>query len=101
RTAEVFTAGGSIRTSRVIVATGIPTPLFKPLVRHFWFRSAYLTVTEPLPAKVRQQMARHETVIRDAAEPAHVIRWVGDDRVLVCGADTELAPDRQRDKTIV
>jgi glycine/D-amino acid oxidase-like deaminating enzyme len=99
--AEVFTAGGSIRTSRVVVATGMPTPLFKSLVRHFWFRSAYLTITEPLPAKVRQQMARNETVIRDAAEPPHTLRWVGDDRVLVCGADTESAPPRHRDKMVV
>jgi glycine/D-amino acid oxidase-like deaminating enzyme len=101
KTAEVFTAGGSIRTSRVVVATGIPTPLFKPLVRHFWFRSAYLTITEALPAKVRQQMARPDVVIRDAGEPAHVIRRVGDDRVLVCGADSESAPARQRDKIVV
>ena len=101
KTAEVFTAGGSIRTSRVVVATGIPTPLFKPLVRHFWFRSAYMTLTEALPAKLRQQMARHEMVIRDASMPPHVIRWVGDDRVLVCGADAESAPARQRDKIVV
>jgi glycine/D-amino acid oxidase-like deaminating enzyme len=101
KTAEVFTAGGSIRTSRVIVATGGPTPLFKPLARHFWFRSVYLALTEPLPAKVRQQMARHEMVIRDSAEPPHVVRWVGDDRVLVCGADAESAPARQRDKIVV
>jgi len=101
KTAEVFTAGGSIRTSRVVVTTGLPTPLFKSLVRHFWFRSAYMTTTEPLPAKLRQQMARSETVIRDAAEPPHTIRWIGDDRVLVCGADTESPPLRQRDKFVV
>src|SRR5262249_8372634 len=101
RTAEVFTAGGSIRTSRVVVATGIPTPLFKPLVRHFWFRSAYMTLTAALPAKVRQQMAREEMVSRDASEPPHLIRWVGDDRVLVCGADTASVPLRQRDKIVV
>jgi len=101
KTAEVFTAGGSIRTSRVVVATGVPTPLFKSLVRHFWFRTAYMTTTEPLAAKLRQQMARGETVIRDAAEPPHTIRWVGDDRVLVCGADTESPPPRQRDKFVV
>ena len=101
KTAEVFTDGGSIRTSRVVVATGIPTPLFKPLVRHFWFRSVYVAVTEGLPAKVRQQMARHEMVIRDSGMPPHVVQWAGDDRVLVCGADTEAAPARQRDKIVV
>jgi glycine/D-amino acid oxidase-like deaminating enzyme len=99
--AEVFTAGGSIRTARVVVATGVPTPLFKSLVRHFWFRSAYMTTTDPLPAKLRQQMARSETVIRDAAEPPHTIRWMGDDRVLVCGADTESPPQRHRDRFVV
>jgi len=101
KTAEVFTTGGSIRTSRVVVATGMPTPLFKSLMRHFWFRSAYMTATEPLPAKLRQQMARSETVIRDTAEPPHTIRWIGDDRVLVCGADTDAPPPRQRDKFVV
>jgi glycine/D-amino acid oxidase-like deaminating enzyme len=101
KTAEVFTAGGSIRTLRVVVATGVPTPLFKSLVRHFWFRTAYMTTTEALAAKLRQQMARSETVIRDAAEPPHTIRWVGDDRVLVCGADTESPPPRLRDKFVV
>src|SRR5262249_11457985 len=101
KTAEVFTTGGSIRTSRVIVATGLPTPLFQPPVRAFWLQSACRTLTEPLPAKVRQQMARHEIVIRDASEPPHVVRWVGDDRVLVCGADAESVPARQRDKIIL
>ena len=33
--------------TRVVVATGMPTPLFKSLARHFWFRSAYLALTEP------------------------------------------------------
>jgi len=99
--ADVFTAGGSIRTSRVVVATGIPTPLFKPLVRHFWFRSAYLTLTEPLPAKMRQQLGRRGMVVRDSAQPPHIVRWVGDDRLLVGGADAEPAPPRQRDKVVV
>jgi glycine/D-amino acid oxidase-like deaminating enzyme len=101
KTAEVFTAGGSIRTSRVIVATGSPAALFKSLARHFWFRSSYFTLTEPLPARVRQQMAPRDVVIRDAANPPHAIRWVGDDRVLVSGADTEASPARQREKTVV
>jgi len=101
KTAQVFTAGGSIRTSRVVVATGMPTPLFKALVRHFWFRSSYLALTEPLPAKMRQQLGRHEAVVRDSAHPPHIVRWVGDDRLLVGGADAEPAPPRLRDKVVV
>jgi glycine/D-amino acid oxidase-like deaminating enzyme len=99
--ADVFTAGGSIRTSRVVVATGMPTPLFKSLARHFWFHNTFLTLTSPLPAKIRQQLGRREAVVRDLAEPPHVVRWVGDDRILVSGADSEAAPPRQRDKAVV
>jgi glycine/D-amino acid oxidase-like deaminating enzyme len=95
RTAEVFTAGGSIRTNRVVIATGMPTPLFKSLARHFWFKRSYLALTAPVPAKIRQQLGRRETVVRDSADPPHVVRWVGD-RILLSGADGDAA--RQRDK---
>jgi glycine/D-amino acid oxidase-like deaminating enzyme len=98
---DIFTAGGSIRANRVVVATGMPTPLFKPLVRHFWLRSTYLALTEPVPAKIRQRLGRRESVVRDLAAPPHVIRWVGDDRLLVTGADTETPPPRQADKVVV
>ncbi len=98
---EVFTAGGSIRADRVVIATGMPTPLFKSLARHFWFRSTYLTLTEPVPAKIRQRLGRRATVVRDCAEPRHLVRWLGDDRLLVSGADGEAPPPRLRDNVIV
>jgi glycine/D-amino acid oxidase-like deaminating enzyme len=101
RTATVTSAGGAIRTARVIVATGVPTALFKGLIRHFWFRSAFLALTAPVPARLRAQMGTRRAVIRDAAAPPHVIRWVDDERLLVAGADAETAPDRLRPKTIV
>jgi glycine/D-amino acid oxidase-like deaminating enzyme len=101
KTAEVFTADGRIGTRRVIVATGTPTLLFKSLMRHFWFRSTYLVLTEPVPARIRQQLGRRTTVVRDAAEPAHIVRWVGEDRLLVSGADAETPPARLRDKVVV
>ena len=101
KTADVFTSDGSIRTSRVIVATGMPTALFKSLARHFWFRSAFLSLTAPVPARIRQQMGRRQTVVRDSAEPPHVIRWVHDDRVLISGADAAALPVRLRDKAII
>jgi glycine/D-amino acid oxidase-like deaminating enzyme len=97
RAVEVFTAGGSIRADRVVIATGMPTPLFKSLARHFWFRSTYLALTAPVPAKIRQQLGRREAVVRDSADPPHVVRWVGD-CVLVSGADGAAPPARLRDK---
>jgi glycine/D-amino acid oxidase-like deaminating enzyme len=101
KTVEMFTAGGSIRANRVVIATGMPTPLFKSLARHFWFRRTYLALTAPVPATIRHQMGRRAAVVRDSAGPPHLIRWVGDDRVLVSGADAESGPSRQRDNAIV
>jgi glycine/D-amino acid oxidase-like deaminating enzyme len=99
--ADVHTAAGPIRVARIVVTTGLPTPLFKSLARHFWFKSSYLALTDPVPAKVRHQLGTRASVVRDSAVPAHIIRWVDDDRLLVGGADGVTAPARQRDHTIV
>ncbi len=101
KVADVFTTSGSIRTRRVVVATGMPTPLFKSLARHFWFRRTFLALTEPLPAKIRRQLGRGEAVVRDSALPPHLVRWVGEDRLLVGGADAAAPPPRQADKALV
>jgi glycine/D-amino acid oxidase-like deaminating enzyme len=98
---DVFTAGGAIHADAVVIATGVPTPLFKPLARHFWFRSAYLALTQPVPAKVRQRLGRRAAVIRDLADPPHMLRWVNDERLLVSGADAGSGPANLRDKLLV
>ena len=101
KTADVFTDRGSIRTGRIVVATGMPTRLFKSLARHFWFKTTYLTLTERVPAKIKYQLGEREALVRDVSSPPHMIRWVDDERVLVTGADSETVPVRQREKTIV
>jgi glycine/D-amino acid oxidase-like deaminating enzyme len=98
---DVRTAGGTIRAEQVVVATGVPTALFASLQRHFWFRSAYLALTGRVPAKIRQQLGTRATVVRDSADPPHVVRWVDDERLLVMGADRESPPDRLREKTTI
>ena len=100
KTADVLTANGRIHARRVIVATGMPTSLYQSLARHFYFRTAYFALTDPVPARIRQQMGRREAVLRDSAEPPHLVRWVGD-RVLVSGADADAPAVRLRDKVIV
>ncbi len=92
RTADVVLDDGSIRTRRIVVATGRPTALFKSLIRHFWFKSSFLALTAPIPAKVRNQLGRREVVVRDLAQPPHVVRWVDDERLLVSGADDAERP---------
>jgi len=100
--AEVFTAGGSFRTRRVVVATAMPTTtLFRSLARHFWFKSSYLALTEPIPAKIRNRLGKRGLVLRDAAVPPHLVRWVDDERLLIQGADGARPADRLREKTVV
>jgi glycine/D-amino acid oxidase-like deaminating enzyme len=101
KTADVHTPGGVIRTQRVVVATAMPSGVFRSLARHFWFRTSYLALTEPIPARIRHQLGKRTTVVRDSAEPPHIVRWVDDERLLVVGADTESPPERLKDKVIV
>ena len=101
RTVEVYTSGGTIRAGKVVLAIGRPTPLFKALARHFWFRSAYLVLTEPVPARIRHQLGKRSSVVRDLADPPHVVRWIDDERLLVMGADRASPPERQRGKIVV
>src|SRR5215475_12522766 len=100
--AEVFTSGGSFRTRRVVVATAMPTStLFRSLARHFWFKSSYSALTDPIPAKIRNRLGKRSAVVRDTASPSHVVRWVDDERLLISGADGPRPGDRLREKTIV
>jgi glycine/D-amino acid oxidase-like deaminating enzyme len=101
RTVEVFTGGGHIRASRVVIATGMPTPLIHQLERHFWYRTSYLALTEPVPAKIRQAIGVRAAVVRDAAAPPHLVRWVRDERLLIAGADALTGPPATRARTIV
>jgi glycine/D-amino acid oxidase-like deaminating enzyme len=47
-----------------------------------------------IPARVRHELGRPGSVVRDLATPSHVVRWLGDDRLLIAGADGERVPDR-------
>jgi glycine/D-amino acid oxidase-like deaminating enzyme len=75
--------------------------LFKSLRRHFWFRTAYVALTEPIHAKIRNRLGKRQTVVRDSADPYHVVRWLDDERLMVMGADIETPPDRQKSKIVV
>jgi glycine/D-amino acid oxidase-like deaminating enzyme len=99
--ATLTLSSGLVRARWVIVATGVPTKLFKPLARHVAVRSRYAVLTEPVPAAVRHQLGQREYLLRDSADPPHRIAWVGQDRLLVSGADGEVVPARSRDRVLV
>ena len=101
KTADVHTAGGAIHTRRVVVATAMPSGVFHSLARHFWFRSSYLALTDQIPAKIRHMLGKRLTVLRDSAEPPHIVRWLDDERLLVSGADTQMPAERLKDKAVL
>jgi glycine/D-amino acid oxidase-like deaminating enzyme len=101
RVVDVFTGDGSIRARKVLIATGAPTALFHSLARHFWFRSSYLALSEPVPAPIRRALGQRSMVVRDHVTPSHLVRWVDDERLLVSGADGADVPERLRQKTLV
>lgn len=101
KAADLHTATGRIHARRIVVATGAPTALHKALVRHFWYRASYAALTEPIPARIRRQIAARGSVLCDAADPPHVVRWVDDERLLITGAEQNAPPPRRRAGAIV
>jgi glycine/D-amino acid oxidase-like deaminating enzyme len=99
--ATVTVGATANRARRVVVATGTAGSLFKPLARHFMLRTNYLVLTEPVPAKVRKALGSRDHLLRDSAAPARRIAWIDDERLLVSGADGDVAAARSRDAVLV
>jgi len=99
--ATVFAAGGSIRTRAVFVATGEPGALFRQLNRHVRRLEGFAVATESLPAAMRRDVRIADTVLTEAGEAPHWMRWLSDDRILFAGAAGAPVPSRRLEKTIV
>ena len=98
---EVETPGGPVAARTVVVATGGPGTLFKPLRRHFPSLHTYRTLTPPLEPALRRRVGRHEAALTDPRDPARVLVRTRDDRLLFAGASQSPVPDRRRPKTVI
>ncbi len=83
---DVITDRGSLRVEAVIVATAAPIQDLRGLRRHLRAEHAYGVLTEPFPAAARRLLGVRRAVLEDAREPGRVVRWVGEDRLLIHGA---------------
>jgi glycine/D-amino acid oxidase-like deaminating enzyme len=101
KVADVFTENGSIRTSRVVIATGEPTALFRSLERHFYFHRSFFALTGAVPARIRQRLGQRTSILRDLSSPPHMVRWVDDERILISGADTDSTHMKPPAKVVV
>jgi glycine/D-amino acid oxidase-like deaminating enzyme len=99
--ASVMAGRSTVRTRRVVVATGRPGALFKPLRRHVPERTTFLVLTQSIPATIRKSLGSRDHLLRDLSNPPHRIAWVDDDRLLVSGADGAAVPPRLREQTLV
>ena len=97
---EVVTDGGTLRAELVIVATSARLPDLRALRRHLRPRQGYAVVTEPLAVSVRRELGTRAAVIQDDAKPAHTVRWLKDERVLVSGADQPVVPARSHPQVL-
>jgi glycine/D-amino acid oxidase-like deaminating enzyme len=92
---------GTLRCSTVVIATGSATKLFKPLQRHFKPRERYAVLTEPVVAAVRKQLFPDDLVVRLTRMPPFGVRWAGDHRLIVTGADQDQTPAARRESVLV
>ena len=99
--AEVLAEGGTIRTARVIVATGTVTELYQQLHRHLDDRETYMVLTERMPAAMRKQLSDPGIVLRDLQIPSTQLNLVDKDRLLSAGGDQGGTPARKREATLV
>jgi glycine/D-amino acid oxidase-like deaminating enzyme len=100
RSVDVVCGAGTVRSQKVVIATGTPGAAFKPLRRHFTARESYLVLTEPVPARLRREFGRGDAVVEDMHTPRHRLVWTADGRVLIGGAD-QAAPARGHDAVLV
>jgi gamma-glutamylputrescine oxidase len=101
KSVEVRTDGGLVTADAVVIATGGLPDDVRALRRHFRPMQSCAVVTGPLPAAVRRDVGRRAAALRDTHAPPHVLRWLGDDRVLFSGADQPAVPMRQRNRLLV
>ena len=99
--ADVIAEGGTIRTTRVIVATGSASAEFKSLQRHFKPREMYAVMTEAVPPAIRKELGDRGTVLGDFRTPPWHVRWTPDSRLVVAGADQDETTGKKRDTTLV
>ncbi len=101
KTATAFLDGGAVTTTNLVICTGEPTSLFKPLKRHLRHEHRYAVMTEPLSAAVRKEIGQRGMLLRDTETPSHHLWFTADHRAVFAGGDQKRQPDRLRARTLV
>jgi glycine/D-amino acid oxidase-like deaminating enzyme len=97
----VVTDAGSVTAEVVVIAGASSIAELRQLRRHLHFRDGYGVVTAPLPGPIRRQVGPRTAAIRVDADEPRFVRWLGEDRVLVAGADQPAVPLQSRARAVV
>jgi glycine/D-amino acid oxidase-like deaminating enzyme len=102
---EITTDAGSVTADVVVIAGPSSIADLRPLRRHLQPRDGYGVVTAPLAAPVRRQAGLRTSALRVEgrveSDTPRFVRWLGEDRVLVAGADQATVPAQSRQRAIV
>jgi glycine/D-amino acid oxidase-like deaminating enzyme len=95
----VQTARGVMTAETVIVCTGEPTDLYRPLKRHIERTERYVAITHRVAGRIRKQLPAG--IVVDTEAPPHMVRPMDDGRILIAGADQPRTAERGKDKVVV
>lgn len=99
--ATVVTKGATLTTTRIVVATGRPGPVFKQLERHVRVTQGYVVMTEPLTPAMRAHVGTRKALYTEGTESPRWLRWMPGQRAMFGGiAAPEPAADLRK-KAIV
>jgi glycine/D-amino acid oxidase-like deaminating enzyme len=93
---RVYTRGGHIDASRVVIATGYATRHFRPLAGRFRMYRTYVLATRPLNGTERREVGFGDVMMWNTNRPYHYARWTPEHRLLLGGADRLLRGGQPR-----
>jgi glycine/D-amino acid oxidase-like deaminating enzyme len=98
---ELFVADHVMQAETVVICTGEPTDLYRPLKRHVRLDARYAVMTERVPAAIRKQVIGIARIVTDSDAPPHLVTFRDDGRIVMAGADQARPPARATDKVVV
>lgn len=93
---RLYSKHGTIDARQVVIATGYATRQFRPLAGRFKMRHTYVMATNPITRGQRRRLGLGPIMLWDTERPYHYVRWTGDHRLLLGGADRPVKPGARR-----
>lgn len=97
---EAMTDTGTVSATTVVVATGMPTALFAPLVRHFVQRDRFFVMTDVMPATMRRHLWQGDSMVDEAHEGSHRFFRTPTHHAIASGPERPTVSPRRSDAAV-